>query len=63
MEAFEGKKLPEKLRRATVLFSEIARDAVVYSKREKRSYQPEEWRIETLLGWFRDQQADSIMPQ
>src|SRR5713101_3210441 len=28
MEAFEGKKLPEKLRRATVSFAEVARDTM-----------------------------------
>jgi hypothetical protein len=32
MEAFEGKKLPEKLRRATVTFAEIARETLAYSK-------------------------------
>jgi hypothetical protein len=31
MQAFEGKKLPEKLRRATVAFAEIAHDAPTYS--------------------------------
>jgi site-specific recombinase XerD len=62
-DALQGKKLPEALRRATVLFAEIARDALVYSRREKRSYKDDEWRMETLLGWFRDQQADSITPQ
>ena len=31
-EALEGKKLPEKLRRATVTFADIAKDALAYSK-------------------------------
>jgi len=37
-EALEGKNLPEKIRRATVSFSEIARDALAYSKTNKLSY-------------------------
>src|SRR5580765_3206431 len=34
----EGKKLPEKLRRATVTFADIAREALAYSKAHKRTY-------------------------
>src|SRR5580704_13378480 len=37
-EALQGKKLPEKLRRATVTFAEIAKDALAYSKVNKLSY-------------------------
>src|ERR1700688_637253 len=37
-EALQGKKLPEKLRRATVTFADISRDALVYSKAHKRTY-------------------------
>jgi site-specific recombinase XerD len=62
-EALQGKKLPETLRRPEVRFAELAKDALVYSKREKRTYQDDEWRMETLLGWFRDCQADSLTPQ
>jgi hypothetical protein len=52
MGAFEGKKLPEKLRRASVLFEDIARDVLEYSKREKRSHDDVS-RMERVLGWFR----------
>src|ERR1700730_2952108 len=36
-EALQRKKLPESLRRPTVLFSELAEDALVYSEAHKRS--------------------------
>jgi site-specific recombinase XerD len=61
-EALQGKKLPEKLRRATVTFAEIARDALAYSKREKRTYEDDVSRMERILGWFRERAADSITP-
>ena len=53
MQALEGKKLPEKLRRATALFEEISREALSYSKREKRTYDDDLSRMERILGWFR----------
>ncbi len=62
-EALEGKKLPEKLRRATITFAEIARDALAYSKAHKRTYQDDVQRMERMLGWFRDRSADSLTPQ
>ncbi|HVC00149.1 MAG TPA: site-specific integrase [Candidatus Dormibacteraeota bacterium] len=62
-EALAGKKLPEKLRRATVSFAEIARDALAYSKANKRSYEDDVVRIEPMLGWWRERAADSIMAQ
>lgn len=62
-EALTGKKLPEKLRRATVTFAEIARDALAYSKVHKRTYENDVYRMQRLLGWFRDRAADSITPQ
>jgi site-specific recombinase XerD len=62
-EALEGKKLPEKLRRATVTFAEIAKDALAYSKANKLSYRTDKVRMETLLGWFREYPAESIIPQ
>src|SRR4029077_6524494 len=36
-QVLEGKKLPENLRRKAVLFSELAADALQYSKTHKRS--------------------------
>lgn len=59
-EALEGKKLPEKLRRASVSFAEIAKDALAYSKANKLSYRHDAGRMETLLGWFREYPAEAI---
>jgi hypothetical protein len=53
-EALIGKKLPEKLRRATVTFAEIAKDALSYSKAHKRTYGDDVARMERILAWFRD---------
>jgi len=63
LEALEGKKLPEKLRRATVPFSEIAKDALAYSKANKLSHSDDESRMETLLDWFREYPAEGISAQ
>jgi site-specific recombinase XerD len=62
-EALQNKKLPERLRRATVPFSEIAKDALTYSKASKLSYRHDSGRMETLLGWFREYPAESITAQ
>lgn len=62
-EALKGKKLPETLRRATVTFADISRDALAYSKAHKRTYDDDVQRMERILGWFRDLSADSITPQ
>jgi integrase len=62
-EALQGKKLPEKLRRATVTFSEIARDALAYSRAHKRTYDDDVQRMERIKGWFGDRSADSVTPQ
>lgn len=62
-EALEGRKLPEKLRTPSVSFAEIAKDALDYSKAHKRTYDNDLYRMQRLLGWFRDRAADSIKPQ
>jgi site-specific recombinase XerD len=62
-EALEGKKLPEKLRRAAATFAEIARDTLLYSKANKLSYNDDVYRMERLLGWFRDYPAEGIIAQ
>ena len=59
-EALQGKKLPEKLRRATVSFADIARDALAYSKTNKLSYRSDAGRMATLLDWFREHPAEAI---
>jgi site-specific recombinase XerD len=65
VEALEGKKLPERLRRATVTFAEIAQDALAYSKVHKASTtcRCDAGRMEVLLGWFREYPAESIAAQ
>lgn len=64
-EALEGKKLPERLRRATVTFAEVSKDALTYSKAHKAatSYRCDTGRMEVLLGWFREYPAESITAQ
>ncbi|MBZ5502352.1 MAG: tyrosine-type recombinase/integrase [Acidobacteriia bacterium] len=62
-DALIGKKLPEKLRRATVTFADIARDALAYSKAHKRTFGDDVARMERILGWFRDRSAESVTPQ
>lgn len=62
-EALQGKKLPEKLRRATITFADISRDALAYSKAHKRTYGDDVQRMERILGWFRDRAAESVTPQ
>jgi len=62
-QAFEGKKLTEKLRRATVTFADISRDALAYSKAHKRTYGNDVALMERNLGWFRNRSADFITPQ
>jgi integrase len=62
-EALTGKKLPEKLRRGTVTFAEIAKDCLAYSKAHKRDYRHDAGRMETLLAWFREYPAEAITAQ
>jgi integrase len=60
LEALQGKKLPESLRRAPVSFRVIAQDALAYSESEKRSAPSDRYRMKKLLEWFGDRQANSI---
>jgi len=62
-EALTGKKLPEKLRKPTVSFAEIAKDALAYSKSNKLSYRNDSCRMEILLSWFREHPVDAINAQ
>jgi integrase len=59
-EALVGRKLPEKLRRAPVLFDEIARDALAWSDEHKRSAANDHYRMKKLLNWFGGKPVDSI---
>ena len=62
-ETLQGKKLPESLRTPMVSFTEIAHDALVYSKTHKRTYEDDLFRMPRLLAAFRERAADSITPQ
>ena len=62
-EALQGRKLPERLRRPTISFAAIAKEALAYSKANKLSYRHDAGRMETLLGWFREYPAEAITAQ
>ncbi len=62
-ESLQRKKLPENLRTPAASFSELAHDALAYSKTHKITYQDDVLRMPWLLAAFRDRSADSITPQ
>ena len=62
-EALQNRKLPEKLRRRNVPFSELVADALAYSKAHKRSYRDDVCRMARIREWFGERPADSITPQ
>jgi len=59
-EALAGKKLPEKMRRAAVLFAVIADDALAYSRAHKRSHRDDVNRMKLLVEWWGKRDAESI---
>jgi integrase len=59
-EALARKKLPEKLRKRVVLFSELCDDALQYSKANNEGYRNDGYRIEQLREAFGQQPAESI---
>jgi len=59
-EALQGKKLPEKLRRAIVSFKEIADDAIADIKRRYRRPADDVARLKVLMSWFGSREAASI---
>jgi integrase len=59
-EALQGKKLPETLRRKFVRFSEIAEDALTYSRAHKKSWQDDESRMKLLKEWWGSRDAESL---
>jgi hypothetical protein len=63
LEALEGRKLPENLRRVPVSFREIAQHALNYADRHKRSARNDHSRMGQLLEWFGNRAADSITPE
>jgi hypothetical protein len=59
-EALQRKKLPETLRARTILFSELADDALEYSRQHKRSYDDDSSRMPRLKEWFGHSEAESL---
>lgn len=59
-EALQGKKLPETLRRKFVPFSEIADDALAYSRAHKRSWEDDKSRMKLLVEWWGNRDAESL---
>jgi integrase len=59
-EVFQGRKLPEKLRRRLVSFREIADDAIAYIKQEYARPADDVARVEVVKDWFGERAAESI---
>ena len=55
-----GRSMPEKLRRAPVNFTDIAKDTLNYSKAQKRHHRDDISRMPLLLEWFGDRAAESV---
>jgi site-specific recombinase XerD len=62
-EVLQGAKLPENLRKRSVLFSELAADVLEYSRANKISFHQDELNTNKLLQVFADRPADSLTPQ
>jgi integrase len=62
-EALQGKKLPEKLRRAIVSFKQIAEDAIGDIERRYRRPADDVARLNVLIDWFGSREAASIAPR
>ena len=61
-QALENRKLPEKLRRRAIPFSELVADALAYSKAHKRSYRDDVCRMGRIREWFGEMPAEAITP-
>ena len=62
-QVLEGKKLPELFRNPSVNFSQLADDALAYSKRNKRSYRTDVPRFACLKEWFGSEPAEELTPR
>ena len=62
-QVLEGKKLPELFRKPSINFSQLADDALAYSKRNKRSYKTDVPRFASLKEWFGSHAADELTPR
>jgi integrase len=61
-EALDNRKLPEKMRRRNIPFSELVADALAYSKAHKRSYNDDVCRMGRIRDWFGKSPAEGITP-
>ena len=61
-EALQGRKLPEKLRRAIVPFTELCVDTDAYIRARYARPQHDLGRMENIKKWFGSRAADSITP-
>jgi len=59
-EVREGKFFPDKVNHRAILFSEVARDFLHYSKQNKRSHGHDAGRMESLLRLWRDRPLSDI---
>jgi site-specific recombinase XerD len=59
-QAVEGRKLPEKLRQATVSFTELCDDTSAYIRANYSRPQHDLGRLETIREWFGSRAAESI---
>ena len=62
-QVLEGKKLPELFRKPSINFSQLADDALAYSKRNKRSYKTDVPRFASLKEWFGSHAAEELTPK
>jgi len=61
-EVMQGKKLPDSTRKRSILFDEIAEDALVYSRSRKKTFGDDEIRMARFLTLFKGRKVDSIRP-
>jgi integrase len=59
-QALQRKKLPESLRQRTIMFSELADDALHYSEQHKRTYKDDKSRMAKLKQWFGSREAETL---
>jgi integrase len=62
-QVLEGKKLPELFRKPSVSVADLIADALVYSKRNKRSYRTDVPRFRSLTDWFGRHAAEELTPK
>jgi integrase len=62
-EVLQGKKLPESFRPKMVTFSDLADDAMEWSKANKLSWEDDQIRLAPLVEAFGSRPAESITPQ